>query len=150
MQGCLKGESPETLRHIHCTTVWLLHKNIFFKLQNFPYQEYSVKRPITHGLLWASPNGAAQAWSLFRELGSAYAQGEQQSRIHLNSSHLGQSKGHRCTKDFVVGKSILHSSIAGPSLNVSITIVLEDKGGDKVRKENPENAGDGRRLNGAG
>lgn len=47
----------------------------------------------------------------------------------------------------MVGKSILLPSIAGSSLNVSITTVLEDKGGQRVGGDNPEN-GDGGRLNG--
>lgn len=51
----------------------------------------------------------------------------------------------------MVGKIILvFFFIAGSFLNISIAIVLDDKREPKVRKENPENAGDGRRPNGAG
>lgn len=84
------------------------------------------------------------------ELGSVYAQGEEHNHIHLGCSHLGQSRKCRCTKDIIVGKIILVFFIAGSFLNISIAIVLDDKREPRVRKENPENAGDGRRPNGAG
>lgn len=59
-QGCLEGQSPETHPLHHSLVASQEH----FLPANFPYQEYGVKSSVTHGFLWATLRGTAQAWSL--------------------------------------------------------------------------------------